>query len=205
MEKIDTSLKALSSRVMNILREVSVSTYSDMTQRIIMEYGRPPNDVTLKRRVYDVLNVFFAIGVIEKDDKIIRVVANPNFSRFSKNEFDNNNYSKRHLITQQKLKLRLLFGDFLRIMWLEKENSIKYRPTDKIMIPFFILQTNNEIIKDRETYTTLAKSTIIISPQDILRKLYDNIDTDFIRGYSPQIDRIISCLQDTGDSDSEDM
>jgi hypothetical protein len=65
----------LSSLVLSILRETETIPFEDVADRLLSQIPggpEPPDHRTLRRRVYDVLNVFCATGIVAKDNKILR-------------------------------------------------------------------------------------------------------------------------------------
>jgi hypothetical protein len=68
-------LSNMASMIINILKETEITTFPDMAEKVIVAMGPDDsngnNGRTLRRRVYDVLNVFLAVGFIAKENKQI--------------------------------------------------------------------------------------------------------------------------------------
>jgi hypothetical protein len=69
-------LNNLAASVMKFIEAARVTTFQDVADRLILEVSRflreNKGDKTTRRRVYDVLNVFLAPGLIERSGKSIR-------------------------------------------------------------------------------------------------------------------------------------
>jgi hypothetical protein len=70
------SLGHMTSSVHTVLKSQLATTFQEVADQVVRELGLDPRDVenerTLRRRVYDVLNVFVAMGLVIKEGKSIR-------------------------------------------------------------------------------------------------------------------------------------
>jgi hypothetical protein len=68
-------LSNMAAMIINILKETESTTFQEVAERVVQFMGTEEpngnNGRTLRRRVYDVLNVFVASGFIAKDNKTI--------------------------------------------------------------------------------------------------------------------------------------
>jgi hypothetical protein len=66
----------MSSTILTIMKTQPLSTFQEVADEVVREVGSEigdsENERTLRRRVYDVLNVFVAAGLVEKDGKTVR-------------------------------------------------------------------------------------------------------------------------------------
>ena len=89
-EKTKAALRDLAQLVLNRVREVGITTHTDVANHLVEGWQRedslPEGKVeNIRRRVYDALNVLLALGVIAKERKRIRWVGFPD-SKESKEE-----------------------------------------------------------------------------------------------------------------------
>jgi hypothetical protein len=68
-------LSNMASMILGILKDTEATTFQEVAERIVRMMGPGDSDSnnerTLRRRVYDVLNVFVAAGFVAKDNKTI--------------------------------------------------------------------------------------------------------------------------------------
>lgn len=67
-------LKSLTSHVMRVIEELKTSTYSDIASAVVEATKQEGNK---RRRVYDVLNVLVAMGILKKNGKTIQWMGEP--------------------------------------------------------------------------------------------------------------------------------
>jgi hypothetical protein len=124
----------MASTVRSILNESSWTSFAEVAERVIgviehQETGSVSDQRTLRRRVYDVLNVFSAMGLIVKDSKSIRYrIAEPQKS------VDAREQARARLLLKEKIladKARLLLGHLLLI----ERNRGRVRLGNAIQLP----------------------------------------------------------------------
>jgi hypothetical protein len=72
------SLTVMSATVLSVLRAKQSASFADLAADVVQIFGRNNpdeeiNERTITRRVYDVLNVFVAAGVVKKEGNLIRI------------------------------------------------------------------------------------------------------------------------------------
>ena len=181
-------LNNLSALVLKFLKKNQTTTFSKVADMVIHEisqtYGDVSVDKTTRRRVYDVLNVFLASGLITKEGKTIQFHQNSkngislNNENSNDNELSNedeelmaiNNEKKQQLIS--KIKLYLTY----RSLILRNHSILK--PPNAIHLPAIIIGFNSSLEDISQRYQnghTLEIQTtdnpIFYSPNDIFKTM----------------------------------
>lgn len=151
-------LKNSSARVRDKLREKRVTNYKEVAEELVDEIGltdaRDAKSVSdaenLKRRVYDVLNVFEAVGLIEKDNKSVvwKGSSEPRDTEVnnleSRLEFLKTNLEKkRRYLEQLQESYRAL------IALTDRNRSIEdISDEEKIFLPFVLIHAPEDVPVD---------------------------------------------------------
>lgn len=176
-------LSALSSVILSIIRAKQTTTFSEVADLVIQNYNTNidnGNDKTTRRRVYDVLNVFLAAGLIIKESKNIHIVHSQNSKASMVPDEDKQLYSKCEQLREsviRKLKAYLLYRSLI------ERNQSKNRPSGSIQLPAIFIEFPNdkgvsELSLDQKTLEINAEQhPSFYSPVDVLSNINLSIDS----------------------------
>lgn len=178
------TLNTISSITLNIIRSKQTTTFSEVADLVIknctgnIETG---NEKTTRRRVYDVLNVFLAAGLIKKEAKNINYVQNSETQNNQPiSEEDSQLANQCEQLRESvinKLKAYLLYRSLL------ERNYNKSRPTESVQLPAIFVEFPtdkgvSELSLDQKTLEITAdQHPTFYSPVDILSSINLSIES----------------------------
>lgn len=142
------SLNNLSLAVMDIIKRNETISFKEVADKIINEMHKQSLDEanterTIRRRVYDVLNVFFAADIISKDNKMIKykltATLTPSTPIPPRLQSLYERCEQKHEILMMKLKLLLSYQSLIT------RNASIARPSKVIHLPLMIVGFNSNI------------------------------------------------------------
>jgi hypothetical protein len=176
-------LSNMSSMILSVLKSRDHTSFQEVADAVVSGIGDPidtDNERTVRRRVYDVLNVFMAAGFIERDSqtRAIAVTLNHNQGESAVDMHQKVVKSKR---VQLADKVRMFIG------WrLLMQRNMKRTPPDR---PIPLLHTlfigfaryggagSSSQAVDRRTVALHAESSpIFFSPMELVTKLGFTVD-----------------------------
>lgn len=196
------SLNNMSAKILNIIRTHQTTTFSEVADQIIKECNgndEYSNEKTTRRRVYDVLNVFLAAGLITKEAKNIKYVQSSISFNPPQEIPEKEDLSEKCDMLQEavarKLKAYLLYRALL------ERNKTKIRPSGSVQLPAVFVEFPNdrgvsELSLDQKTLEISAEQhPSFYSPVDILNSLNLNINSqrEFVRR-SPSLSKFESLV-----------
>ena len=207
MTNVDTSLKKIASIVAEKLRKRVSCSIPDAVNAVLESFDNKKSDVTLKRRVYDVINVLEATGVIRKTQNIITWTGNvhiPNGNDYtsSRTQLDSEHINRR--IGDKIEKLRYKLNILKHYNAIIRRNKLLPRPARSLSIQTFAC-----IAKSYQEFKTPNGLTVIlpinpkpqlITPLQILESIGFRFDIDqlLLEDY-PQLKRALQYINDADD------
>lgn len=217
---MDTSLRAISARVKEKIKELGQTTYGDICSLIISEYqlGEAKDDEkspdnTLRRRVYDVIAVLNVVNYITKVDKQITWTGKERDPEAQARKLDIERRqmrieSKRETL-KYKTKLLLLYKALIEMRKRER------RPPGAVSLPTVLVQEGpNEKLSVTKGVAADGKHQLVIgsnravpytyAPLDILSKM--SFPDEIIKMAISSIPELAACglLQDSDSEEEEE-
>jgi E2F/DP family winged-helix DNA-binding domain len=171
----DTSKKLIriSSLIIPIIKERNSVTQESIIQELIEKKHIDISEkLNTQRRVYDAVNVFAALGIIQKTRKCLTYKQHPQFNIHDAAAFDNSK-----ILEEKKEKLNALCNDFLLKTYQIMKN--KQQPsTLKLYMPFNIFKlekfTDITTVRSNSEYKLLIKTKnrpSLIMPHKLIQKM----------------------------------
>lgn len=195
-------LKVISEYVLDVLKSNHAITVDDIYTQVHKTLSQTPAHQVvsldaIKRRIYDVINIFHAAGIVDKQDKLIIFHMPQNSSPRTEEQQQTKIQFKEQLLLDQLFILNLFKSLVVR-------NSQMDEPEHINSLPAVIIGTQNL----HETETTVSKDKTEVDFQtpelltampcdEILKDL--NIDIDVFKGFlksSPEFEPYASFLMD---------
>ena len=191
------SLINISNLVYDFLKKTVHTTGNEVTthiKNIIQSNNNQPNQKNIQRRVYDAINVMWAVGLIKKNKKEIKFInyKNKNNAIKSINKINEEKEEEKSDETQEKIneknnelqeKRNQLIKSYLTLKFYEKYNKLnKTNPLrmyeNKLEFPFDLIiydKTSDFHMQskdDSSRYLLLSNSEFIhLNPYEIIKKL----------------------------------
>lgn len=176
-------LGSLAEDVLHFIQERTNTTFQEVADMIVSKTHKDDssNEKTTRRRVYDVLNVFAAAGLISKEARSIKYQPLAHIS-----ELDNlspqdkdlaKNCEDKRTLLMQRIKLLLSYKALIM------RNKQVSRPVNAVQMPVIMVGFNNNILG--ESYSSLdgksvemsaSEGPIFYSPMDVFSKLQFPVD-----------------------------
>lgn len=182
-------LKAIAPRLTDLMRELGNATTDGVVtmliNRIVVENNNSISQDTVKRRIYDVINVLSAAGIIEKSGKKLiwhgLNVMNPKREQADRPaEMEPKPSEKTPEQESLETKEKYLYSKIKRLVLyktLIQRNTTVPRPENAISLPSIIIGfASDETVKTekKEKYSldvTASQPKLYLSPAEILDKL----------------------------------
>ena len=175
-------LKALAPKTMELIHELKTTTSENIANLIIgnLTFQHPglKGQETIRRRIYDVINVLSAAGVIDKVGKQIiyqgtsRFCKSSSTNQTSLSEDDVQRIKDKEKNLEDKITLLILYKTLIQ------RNFQAVEPNDRIHFPAIIVgikDPSNTILKHPMLRTELEFITkepmMFLAPSDILRRI----------------------------------
>lgn len=191
-QKNKICLKALAPHVMELIRDLKSTTSEDIATCIIEKLtiqnpGLKGQD-TIKRRIYDVINVLSAAGIIDKVGKqIIYQGTSPFFKTIPANssvlsESDIQRIKAKEKLLQSKIALFTLFKVLIQ------RNFNVPEPENRIKLPAILVgvkEPSSTILKHplvrTEVEFTSKEPMVFLAPSEVLTKI--NLPKESIKAF----------------------
>ncbi|EJW01902.1 hypothetical protein EDEG_00332 [Edhazardia aedis USNM 41457] len=177
-------LKSISSQIHNIIQCNKSTSYDHLVKTI-----KNANKNTLKRRIYDVLTVFRALGLISKDKKIYKKTESFDFLSSTCSEVPNNEELNKNskglagmrkiLLNKNKL-LQNLETTRKSLRFIIERNKFCNISCDKLYTPFVLIttdksvQVNCETNEERDFFKIQSRSKIkVVDDLTIFKELFE--------------------------------
>jgi hypothetical protein len=174
-------LKTIAPHTLEVMRDLGTSTSEDIATIMINNYKRTnPNlsgQDTIRRRIYDVINVLSASGIIDKVGKQIvwrggrRTVVAPPRAALGSDACEERVRMKEQMLSD-KVKLLTLYKVLI------KRNFVRERPSDAMILPVILLgikdpgkATFTQSVNPCELEIKSGQGMHFFAPGDILRKI----------------------------------
>lgn len=176
------SLHSLSSEIMAIISGKKNTNLREVTELVVRSCSKtsdPSSDTTTKRRVYDVLNVFMAAGLIEKG-KVIKLIPPKQIT----DDLEMNKQEREAFLSCKKKQKELV--EKVRILLYYKalieKNEKEAKPEKSIPLPAIFLtshvnQTKKISKQGNDLNISLSHVDCIFSPEDIFLPLNLNMES----------------------------
>ena len=189
-QKNKICLKALAPHTMELIRDLKSTTSEDIATCIIekLTFQHPGLKDTIKRRIYDVINVLSAAGVIDKVGKqIIYQGTSPFFKSIPVNssvlsENDINRIKNKEKLLESKIALLTLFKALIQ------RNFKIPEPENRIKLPAILVgvkEPSSTILKHplvrTEVEFTSKEPMVFLAPSDVLMKI--NLPKESIKAF----------------------
>lgn len=173
------SLNSLAEDISHFIQEKVATTFQDVAdmivEKITQDDAESNNDKTTRRRVYDVLNVFLAAGVITKEGKQIRHQPLAHISEMDLMEQDralSEDVEHKKALLIQRIKLLLAYKSLM------VRNSQQRRPASAIQMPAIIVGFNSNIsggsktsLDGRSVVMHASENPVFYSPMDVFERM----------------------------------
>lgn len=178
-------LNRLAVSVMQFIQTKQVTTFHEVADMIVAKVAQtqnePNGEKTTRRRVYDVLNVFLASGLITKESKSIRYQPLGNISQETDLPPDMKELIQACEEKQAKLVQRIQL--LLAYKSLMARNEKAMRPANAIPMPVIIVGFNSNIaggskaaLNGRTLEMYASENPIFYSPMDVFSQLNFPVD-----------------------------
>jgi hypothetical protein len=171
-------LNNLAASVMKFIEATQVTTFQDVADRLVLEVSRLPGESkgekTTRRRVYDVLNVFLAAGLIERSGKSIRLCVPPDGADDEAADSDEgrsimNGCEEKQRLLKDKIRLLAAYkGLVARNMALQRPRSTVKLPSIFIGFNTNISGSSNTSLDGRRFEIQSSGKPVFYSPMEIL-------------------------------------
>ena len=209
MTNVDTSLKQVASIVAEKLRKRVSCSVPDAVNTVLDCFEKKKSDSTLKRRVYDVINVLEATGVIQKTQNIITWTGNvhvPNGDNYSskRTQLDSDYIQRR--IGDKIEKLRFKINILKHYNAIIQRNSLLPRPAKSLSIKTFAFVADQvEINGSANNLTVIFHANPrpqLIAPLQILENIDFRFDIEkqLIENY-PQLKKALEYINEADEMD----
>jgi hypothetical protein len=179
------SLSNLASNVMRVIQSNPVTTFQDAADLVVEElraaHSGHNDEKNTKRRVYDVLNVLLASGLIVRDGRSIRfrpLGTPPPIGEIP--EADRafaQSCERKQAQVVEKIKLLLSYRTLM------SRNASQTRPTTAVALPTIVVGFNSNIEGDSNTsldHKTLqihaSANPLFYSPMDVFRSIHLSVE-----------------------------
>ncbi|KAK8833990.1 hypothetical protein M9Y10_025551 [Tritrichomonas musculus] len=191
-QKNKICLKNLAPHTMELIRDLKTTTSEDIATCIIekLTFQNPglKGQDTIKRRIYDVINVLSAAGVIDKVGKqIIYQGTSPFFKSIPVNssvlsESDIKRIQNKEKLLESKIALLTLFKALIQ------RNFILPEPENRIKLPAILVgvkEPSSTILKHplvrTEIEFTSKEPMVFLAPSEVLMKI--NLPKESIKAF----------------------
>ena len=193
-------LSNLAAPILDIIKTKEITTFAEVADIIINDIckNKPEEnkDRTLRRRVYDVLNVFCAAGFIEKNNKSIKFCYVPSPA----NQINSLNNEPEYRIREKE---KILFSKIKQLIYhslLLEKNQSRNRPHNAIKLPCIFVGfrdissgTVNRSLDGKQLSIISSSAPFFFSPIDVFKKMnFSLIDQKKHIKYYP----ILNIIQD---------
>ena len=201
----DTSKKLIriSSLIIPIIKEKASITQDSITQELIAQkHINPSEKMNTQRRVYDAVNVFAALGIIQKNKKNVIYKQQPHYNLHDVSSLDNSK-----VIEEKKEKLNSLCSDFLLKSYQIQKNK-KNPSTFKLYMPFSIFKLEKyasvKTVKSStqcQLFIQTKNKPSLIMPYRIIQKICSQLTNIDIYLILPS--DVLSCINSKQYKDKE--
>lgn len=151
-------LKYITQAVFQLLKDNRACTYSFICKNIVF-----PNTETLNRRIYDVLNVMKAVGLVDKRGKRYFLVD------------DKDDANKRREEVKKLMEMKKVFNFVVN-----RNSSTEDTHLERLYLPFMVISTNKkadihcETNEERSFFAFKSNKPLTVNEDlDILREIYE--------------------------------
>ena len=197
-------LNNLSARVLNFIEKNPSTSFTEVADTIMEDISGDENknsDKTTRRRVYDVLNVFYAAGIITKDSKSIQYhpLSQNLYNEFvpeSEQEIAQRCREKKQFLLQ-KISLILSYKSLI------ERNQTKNRPPSAIQLPALLVGFDKNVyggsqsaLDGRKLEIHASQNPQFFSPMDVLSKIpvSVNVKNEFFQQFQYLAPMEAECL-----------
>lgn len=207
----DSSLKGVSFLVAENLKRKESFSMQDIVNVITQILGKSNQDATLKRRVYDVVNVLAASGIVQKDGTIIKWVGRTKIDSPIVSETDISESEKTSMRVSDKIeKLKYKIEMLSLYNAIITRNSLLPRPGNALPLRFILFQADDIETERSENKLTLTiiKNTpgppVLYTPLDVLQSIQFrfNIDQELVNKH-PDLAEAVKLINEAN-ADSDD-
>ena len=182
MAKAETSLKKISLLVAEKLRREQQCSIQETVSYVVEKTEYVKSDITLKRRVYDVLNVLAAAGIINKTQNFVNwigIVQVPNSQiLFQEKTHDTETVKRRINAKLETLKYKVnILKQYNAIC---TRNRLLPRPTKSIGLTCFVIDANGATTEKtaNNLNVTFDSKPTLYTPLEILQNIDFQFDMD---------------------------
>lgn len=173
-------LSSLAEDVLHFIQERTNTTFQEVADMIVSK-DDSSNEKTTRRRVYDVLNVFAAAGLISKEARSIKYQPLAHISELDNLSPQDKDLAKdcedKRTMLMQRIKLLLSYKALIA------RNKQVARPVNAVQMPVIIVGFNNNILGEsnssldgRSVEMNASENPIFYSPMDVFAKLQFPVD-----------------------------
>jgi len=179
------------AQVLQKIRQEQTITYQDLASSLIKSVHEiltvpgegtplsPEEDKTLRRRIYDVINVLIAMGLVDKDQNMLSWTSVPNSTERDYVILDKERRDLLKRISDKRAQLRELMMQTTAVHNLAERNRKRSKdvdPENRLPLPFVVVSTNKDAIIECEV--TESRTDVVLNMSEPF-KVHD--DTEILK------------------------